>query len=191
MYNQENPKEVCHPSWFSGECEQQAVWDLEAELSANRTKSCFSLTACGHGLLNYTQPDTWFGNKQTKSAKTPSVSLKYMMARTKSPIAIPSLDRANAKTHHCTTCLAKDGSSQFRSGAFFQCQVFPPLSHPSLTYVSFSEFGVSWSYAQEIRGLTPSAPNTTRSHTWRQSTNASVPYKPQRFTAAPTEGYIS
>lgn len=39
----------------------------------------------------------------------PKVWLKYIIARTKSPKAIPTLAKAKAKTHHETTCLT-DGT---------------------------------------------------------------------------------
>ena len=45
----------------------------------------------------------------------PKVWLKYIIARTKSPKAIPTFAKAKAKTHHETTCLTVKGHVFFQS----------------------------------------------------------------------------
>ncbi len=65
-----------------------------------------------HQTLNPTFPalSPCFPRKKKKTEpfshkKWPKVWLKYIIARTKSPKAIPTFAKAKAKTHHCTTCL--------------------------------------------------------------------------------------
>ena len=53
-------------------------------------------------------PETFMFHDIFQPNPTPRVWLKYMMATTKSPSAMPSLAMAKARTHHCTTDLGMD-----------------------------------------------------------------------------------